>query len=268
VIRLIRLNEELIDGVLMSEIKILDLIPIIYTEGIKEGLKDREKLAEEIREKTAGRVKLEMEFLDMGTASIESSYDEALNQPYILKKVKEAEERGYSAVVIDCFGDPGLNAARELVKIPVIGANQSACHLAMQIAPTFSIINILPELEPLIRELALKYGYLDFLASVVTINIPVLELEKDPDKSAETIANGIETAVKRDRAHAVVFGCTGMSSLLDLVKQKVANKGIDVPIIEPLRTAVWTAVMFSLMGISHSKSAYRPPREKLRKVPY
>ena len=38
------------------------------------------------------------------------------------QKVKWAEEKKYDAVIIDCFIDVALDAARELVNIPVVGA--------------------------------------------------------------------------------------------------------------------------------------------------
>jgi len=249
-----------------EKIRILVILPIVYTEGLKGALEDRRKLAEEIDQRTGGLVKLDAASLDKGTASIEDAYDEAINTPYILEKVKKAEEEGYNAVVIDCFGDPGLDAARELVNIPVLGANEASCHLAAQLAPKFSIINILPETEHLIRSLVTKYGLLQSLASMITINIPVLALEKDPEKTVAAITQAAEKAVKEDGAYAIVLGCTGMSSLIEGVKSQLETKGIKIPVIEPLRAAIYTAIAWSLMGASHSKEAYRPPRPKLRKL--
>jgi len=249
-----------------EKVRILVILPIVYTEGLKGALEDRRKLAKEIDQRTGGLVKLDAVSLDKGTASIEDAYDEAINTPYILEKVKKAEEEGYNAVVIDCFGDPGLDAARELVNIPVVGANEASCHLAAQLAPRFSIMNILPETEHLVRGLATKYGFLQHLASMITVNIPVLALEEDPEKTVATIAQAAEKAVKEDRAYAIVLGCTGMSSLIKGVKSQLEAKGIKIPVIEPLRAAIYTAIAWSLMGASHSKEAYRPPRPKLRKL--
>jgi len=249
-----------------EKIKILDLLPIVYTEGLKSGMEDRKKLAAEISQKTGGLVELEAVSLEKGTASIEGFYDEALDIPHILETVKKAEQEGYDAVVIDCFGDPGLEAARELVNIPVLGANESSCHLAAQIADRFSVINILPETEHLIRSLIVKYGLLQHLASIVTVDIPVLELEKDPEKSVEKIAQAAEKATREDGASAIVLGCTGMSSLVESVKAKLKAKGIDVPVIEPLRGAIYNAIAWVLMGVSQSKRAYMPPRSKMIKL--
>jgi allantoin racemase len=250
-----------------EKIRILVVLPVVYTEGLKGALEDRRKLAEAIDHRTGGLVKLDAVSLDKGTASIEDAYDEAINTPYILEKVKKAEEEGHNAVVIDCFGDPGLDAARELVSIPVLGANEASCHLAAQLAPRFSIINILPETEHLVRGLAVKYGLLQYLASMITINIPVLALEEEPEKTIAAITQAAEKAVKEDGAYAIVLGCTGMSSLIEGVKSQLEAKGIKIPVIEPLRAAIYTAIAWVLMGASHSKEAYRPPRPKLRKLP-
>ena len=45
-------------------------------------------------------------------------------------KVRAAEAEGMDAVIIDCMADPGLDPARELASIPIIGPAQAAMHLA------------------------------------------------------------------------------------------------------------------------------------------
>ncbi|MCP4321048.1 MAG: hydrogenase expression protein HupH, partial [Alteromonadales bacterium] len=43
-----------------------------------------------------------------------------------IKQAIKAERAGADAIIIDCMGDPGLNACREAVSIPVIGPCQTA----------------------------------------------------------------------------------------------------------------------------------------------
>src|SRR6056297_974379 len=64
---------------------------------------------------------VEIQDVPDGPASIESAYDELMAVPATLRGIVEAERDGFDAVIIGCFGDPGLEAARELVNIPVIG---------------------------------------------------------------------------------------------------------------------------------------------------
>jgi allantoin racemase len=250
-------------SLLQRKIKILDLVPIIYTEGIKAAIEDRMSLAKRISEETNGLVVMDVVTIDKGAVSIESAYDEYINAPYIIQKVKWAEEQGYSAVVIDCFGDPALDAAREVVKIPVVGANHAATFLASQIAHGFSVISILPEVNPLIIHLLRKYGLIQHLVSIETIHVPVLELEKDPEKVVKTALEAAERAFAKG-ASALVLGCTGMSFLADSLQKRLLEKGIEIPVVEPLRAAIYTAVSWVLMGVSHSKLTYPKPREKLR----
>jgi len=242
----------------------LDLIPVIYTEGIKASIEDRQKLASDIWNETNGFVKLDIINVDKGPVSIESVYDEYVSAPYILEKVRWAEEVGYDAIVIDCFDDPALDAAREIAKIPVVGPNQASCFMAAQLAGRFSIVATLPEAEPVFRALIAKYGLIHHLASIEIVDIPVLELGKDPEKLAHKVVEAGKRAYRIHQAKAIVLGCTGMSYVANRVQDELARENIEIPVIEPLRAAIFTALSLILLGKSHSKSTYRPPRPKLR----
>jgi allantoin racemase len=233
---------------------------------LKGAVADRNGLAEQLSSQTNGKVRLEFDSLQQGTVSIEDAYDEALNEPYILDKIGQAEKNRFSAVVIDCFGDPALDAARELVRIPVVGVAQSACHLAAQLAPRFSIINTVPEFVHIDHNLVVKYGLSQHLASVITINIPVLALEAHAKRTVTKLVGAVKEARNKDGAQAVVLGCTGMSSLVAQVQRRVMEEGLNVPIIEPLRAAVYNAVAWVLAGHTHSKEAFKQPRAKKRLI--
>ncbi len=66
----------------------------------------------------------------------------------------------------------------------------------------------------------------------------------------------------------MVPGCTGTSSLVAATRKRLAAKGLDVPIVGPLRAAVYTAVAWTLGGIAHSKEAFMPRRTKRRAVDF
>ena len=57
-----------------------------------------------------------------GPDSIECYVDEYLAVPGVLKEVIRGDrEEGVDAFIIACFGDPGLQAAREVTSKPVLG---------------------------------------------------------------------------------------------------------------------------------------------------
>jgi allantoin racemase len=61
---------------------------------------------------------------DKGPISIESAYDEALAIPPTLELVKQANQEGYDAVILACFSDPGLFAAKEISDILSSGSRR------------------------------------------------------------------------------------------------------------------------------------------------
>jgi allantoin racemase len=250
--------------VMKKTIKILDLFPNIWMEEFKEDLVDRQNLSNQIEEATGGMVKLETVFVDKGNASIENMYDDYVVAPYILQKVKWAEKNGFDAVVIDCFLDPALDAARELVQIPIFGPCQSSTSLAVRLGGRFSVIGILDDLDRAIRGNVAKYGLSEKLVSIPVINVPVLDLVKQHDQVVQKAVETIEKIVRIDGAYAVVFGCTGMSPIIGSVQEQLHGRGINIPVIEPLRAAVYDAIACTMMGVSHSKVAYKPVREKYR----
>ena len=79
----------------------------------------------------------------MGPASIEGYYDEAFSVPGMLAEIARAEPRGVDGIVIACFDDTGLEAARQAASAPVIGIGEAAFHLASLVAHKFTVITTL-----------------------------------------------------------------------------------------------------------------------------
>ena len=172
----------------MRKIRILNIVPDIYTEGIAVSVKDRQALAAALKEETGGLVELESRIVEGGSESIECFYDSALAAPYILKLVQQGEKDGFDAIVLDCFLDPALSECRELVRIPVMGACQSSCSLAARMAGRFSVIGILDNADRCIRENIRCYCFERQLASIPVIHMPVVELHNSEEALVDKAA--------------------------------------------------------------------------------
>jgi allantoin racemase len=201
--------------------------------------------------------------LDKGPASIESAYDEAVAVPDILSRVRAAEEGGMDAVVLDCMADPGLEAAREAVFIPVVGPAQVSMHLAAALAHRFAVITALRQTIPWVEQQIEGYGLAERLASVRAVDIPVLEMENDVPGLLGAVVEEAARAVVEDGAHIIVPGCTGMIGLAPAVQEGLARQGCEVPVIEPAAVATKMAEALVDMGLSHSKRSYPTPPEKV-----
>lgn len=208
-------------------------------------------------------VKVDFVSIDAGTASIECDFEIMLAQPATIGRIIEAERQGANAVVIDCMGDPGLAGARECVSIPVLGPMQTAMGLAAMIGHKFSVVTVLKRILPMIETQAAVYGLTSKLASARAVNIPVLELEKDLDATKRALIVEAERCVVEDGADAIIFGCTGMLGCAAAVHDGLLKKGLNVPVIDPVPTAVNVAAALVRSNLSHSKQAYPAPPKKV-----
>ena len=197
--------------------------------------------------------------IKMGPASIECELDEALALPGTIARVIEAQRDGAQAVVIDCMGDPGMKAARECVNIPVIGPCQVSMHVAAILGQRFSVLTVLDRVGPMIENLARQYGVAAEMASVRSVNIPVLELERNLEGTRTALGELAVRAVEADGADAIVLGCTGMLGGADAVRESLFARNCDVPVIDPVPLAVRMAAALIDCGLSHSKVTFAQP---------
>ena len=200
--------------------------------------------------------------IEIGPASIESEFDEAMCQPDTILKIIDAEKEGCDAVVIDCMGDPGLQGARECVSIPVIGPCETAMHYASMLGHKFSVITVLERLRSQFENMSLMYGVSSKLASVKAVDIPVLELENDLKETVNQLAVKSIEAIEQDHSSVMIFGCTGLFGCSDSLKSQLLQKGYDVPVIDPIPLAVNTAYVLAKLKLSQSKHSYPLPPKK------
>lgn len=203
--------------------------------------------------------------LEWGTASIESYRDEALAVPDILANVVRAERAGADAVIIDCMSDPGLYAARELVTIPVVGPSESSMHLAAILGHRFSVLTVSEQDIPEVAERAARYGLATKLASARPFKIAVLDLADDVDETVRQVVEVAEAAVRHDGAHVIVPGCTGLAGLAPRIQAGLAERGCEVPVLDPPSVALKLAESLVDLGLRPSRRTFpSPPPKEIR----
>ena len=196
-----------------------------------------------------------------GPPSIESSYEELLAVPATLKGIQQAEQDGLDAVIIGCFGDPGLEAARELTTMPIIGPGESSMLLAASLGHRFSVITVLDNVIAAQEQQAYRTGVITKLASVLSADIPVLELMNDKAATLKRMIQVGTKAVKDDRADVLVLGCMTMS-FLGIAED--LSKTLGVPVINAGRAALKAAETLISQNMSHSKKAFPTPPKFLK----
>jgi allantoin racemase len=207
-------------------------------------------------------VDLEVVGIESGPASIESTYESVMAEPFAAEKIMEAEKRGFDAVAITCMCDAGLHAGREQVNIPVTSAFESSVLLASALGMKFSIVTINDSIIPLFHRNLRSIGVESNLASIRSVNIPVLELQNNIERTREVLLAEAQKAVENDGAHVIILGCTGMTGMAQWLKEK-----IGLPVIDGLEAAIKLAEVLVDLRLSQSKRTYpKPPVKEIRGI--
>lgn len=120
---------------------------------------------------------------------------------------------GCDAVLLACFGDPGLHALRELSPAPVVGLAEASMRAAAREAARFSIVTGGARWAAMLGRLAQALGYGQQLASVRTISLTGGQAAADPDAAVAVLADECRKAKREDGAGAMVLGGAGFAGL-------------------------------------------------------
>ncbi len=183
-----------------------------------------------------------------GPVSIESHFDEAISAVGVLEELLAGEKEGTDAYVIACFGDPGLLAARELTRAPVIGIAEAAFHMASLVSTRFSVVTTLSRTGIIAEHLLEQYGFRHHCRRVRAAEIPVLDLEENGATALSRIIDECRRARDEDGIGAIVLGCGGMADLTDTLSREVG-----LPVIEGVTAAVKLAEALVGLGLGTSK---------------
>ncbi len=197
-----------------------------------------------------------------GPESIECYTDDYLAVPGLLEEIIKGDtQESVDAYIIACFGDPGLQAAREITSKPVLGIAQSAMALATMIAPSFSIVSVLDRSKKVTDDLVESYGMSKFCRSVRTTGLSVLEFGRNPEKGLEALEEQAWKAIREDKAECILLGCAGFVDFL-----RDMNKHLSVPVLDGIAPAVKFAEGMVDLALSTSKAntwSYPEPKQFL-----
>ncbi len=225
------------------------------TSNIDDGV-----IEEQFRSFASSETQISAKHINGCPKSIESRADVGMAIPGVMKAALIAESERFDACIINCFADPGVTAAREIVKIPVVGPGESSLLIGAMLGVTIGIITVTSELIPLIEESARAIGISSKIVSIRAVDIPVLELDDKSRLIESFIRESIDSI--REGAHVIIAGCTGMVGLAREVKNSLMARGYDVPIVDPQGAAMVCAEGLVRLSTYHSSLSYSRPSYK------
>lgn len=184
-----------------------------------------------------------------GPDCMECHFDEFLAIPGVFEEIVKGDRvEGADAYIIACFGDPGIQGARELTDKPVVGIAESAVALVKFLAPSFSIISTAYRTENSFYDMLHANGAQQFCRSVRLTGMGVLEFGRDPQRGLEALRQQCHLAVKEDRAEAILLGCAGFVDFVEQLREE-----LGVPVLDGVGPAVKIAETLLDLGYRTSK---------------
>jgi Asp/Glu/hydantoin racemase len=157
--------------------------------------------------------------------------------PKVVDLAVEMEKEGKDGIIISCAGDPGLEEARQKLRIPVVGAGASAASIALGCSRRVGVLNLTESTPEGMKQILGKHL--------------VAEETVDAENTLELMTlEGMESAVrssfklKSSGAEVIALACTGMSTIgaAARIKERIGIHVIDPVIAEGM--VMWSLLRF------------------------
>ena len=133
---------------------------------------------------------------------------------------------GFDAVLLACFGDPGLFALREVSAAPVVGLAEASMLEAARHG-RFSIVTGGALWKVMLGRLAHALGHTDAIASIRPITLTGDRIAADPEGALRFLAAEVRAAVAEDGARSVILGGAALAGLAVRIATEVSVPVID-----------------------------------------
>jgi Asp/Glu/hydantoin racemase len=142
------------------------------------------------------------------------------------------------AVLLACFGDPGLFALREVSVVPVVGLAEASMQAAAARGGRFSIVTGGERWKPMLERFAAALGYRERLASVRTLELTGGQIAENPDAALATLASACAAAADEDGADEVILGGAGLAGLAERIQPQIWVPVFDSVVVGAQRAAM------------------------------
>jgi Asp/Glu/hydantoin racemase len=158
----------------------------------------------------------------------------------------DREQHGdVDAVLLACFGDPGIEALRDLTGRPVVGLAEAAMRQAAGFG-RFAVVTGGAAWKPMLERIARSLGWGEALTRVTVVAASGDELAADPDAAVALLQNVCrEAAVGAD---AVILGGAGLAGLAGRIAP-----ALDVPLIDSVGAGALAAVAAARSGVARAR---------------
>ena len=195
--------------------------------------------------------------LKQGIESPEQHFWEEIQMTYLIQEIENTDQRRYDGLLVFCAADPGVAAAKEHLDIPVVGVMETSVALACLVGRKYTWLSPLSRGNGFMLDKIRLTGLEDRMASIRSIEVPVVEFENDNALLDKTIAEG-RKAIEEDGADSLILGCTGLIGLAS-----GAQEALGIPVIDAGVAGIRMCETLVKMDLAQSKRAFPTPRSEM-----
>jgi len=156
--------------------------------------------------------------------------------------------------------DAGVELARNLVRIPIVGAGQSVLHLGAQLSSRLGVIAYEDKSVPFMRKQMHAWRVADSVVAIRGIGIPLPESTKSRGAMRERFIKVARDLIDNHDAEIIVP--MGVTMVPVQYSPQEFEEELGVPVMDALKTSIQTAEMMVRMGLTHSTKTYPPATTK------
>ena len=184
-------------------------------------------------------IELTLRYAKNNLQEICSAEDEKIVIPSIIEAAINAENQGADGIIVNCFGEPGVDQADNRISTPIIGIASPAMRIATNNGTSFLIISSVDAHNSLIDLLAERFGVGDKMFAAKAVNISPAMLTENPKALIHAAMNIIKIAYFSQGVTKFILGCGAMKFKSTEIEIMTKDKlGINVSVFDPLLTAI------------------------------
>lgn len=180
--------------------------------------------------------KVTQRFLDSYSGSLQNLYLATVNSMPVVRKIIAAEKEGFDAVVIGNHVDSGVQAARAIVDIPVIGPCEASMAMGSFVGEKFCMLTLRKQFLRILESNIRLFGFEDRFIKVRPVRWPeqalwpfIMEAHQGRPESFVKLFEEIALDCINDGADTILVpGYPFGAALSMLGYTKVADTGVTV----------------------------------------
>lgn len=160
-----------------------------------------------------------------GAPYIASEHSYAIGAHAVLDAWAARQAEGHAAVLIACFGDPGLLALRESAPLPVFGLAESSFRAAAAHGD-FAVVTGGRAWGPMLDRFARAHRLDAGLRAIRTVDLTGAQIAADPDASLDALAGACAEGAAAG-ARCVLLGGAALTGLVPRLQPRVRVPVLD-----------------------------------------